>query len=70
MRVEFVPPDSVTEPHHWVRHHQAFAMMLRPGSIEWGSKRFALEKFDYAAGDSTPIFRQEPPRQGLLMFPR
>jgi len=26
-------------------------MMLRPGSIEWGSKRSALEKFDYAAGD-------------------
>src|SRR5437879_11216196 len=26
-------------------------MMLRPGSIEWGSKRFALEKFDYAPGD-------------------
>jgi AraC family transcriptional regulator len=26
-------------------------MMLRPGSIEWGSKRLALEKFDYAAGD-------------------
>jgi len=26
-------------------------MMVRPGSIEWGSKRSALEKFDYAAGD-------------------
>jgi Transcriptional regulator containing an amidase domain and an AraC-type DNA-binding HTH domain len=26
-------------------------MMLRPGSIEWGSKRSALEKFDYGAGD-------------------
>jgi AraC family transcriptional regulator len=26
-------------------------MMLRPGSIEWGSKRCALEKFDYTAGD-------------------
>jgi len=26
-------------------------MMLRPGSIEWGSRRSALEKFDYAAGD-------------------
>ena len=51
MRVELVPPDSDTEPRHWVRHDQAFAMMLRPGSIEWGSKRSALEKFDYAAGD-------------------
>jgi AraC family transcriptional regulator len=25
--------------------------LLRPGSIEWGSKRSALEKFNYAAGD-------------------
>jgi hypothetical protein len=32
-------------------YDQAYAMMLRPGSIEWGSKRFALEKFDYVAGD-------------------
>jgi AraC family transcriptional regulator len=51
MRVELFPPDSDTEPRHWVRHDQAFAMMLRPGSIEWGSKRSALEKFNYAAGD-------------------
>jgi hypothetical protein len=26
-------------------------MMLRPGSIEWGSKRTTLEKFKYAPGD-------------------
>ena len=51
MKVELFPPDSDTEPRHWVRHDQAFAMMLRPGSIEWGSKRSALEKFDYRAGD-------------------
>jgi AraC family transcriptional regulator len=51
MRVERFPPDSDTEPRHWVRHDQAFAMMLRPGSIEWGSKRSALEKFDYTSGD-------------------
>jgi len=51
MKVELVPPDSDTEPRHWVRHDQAFAMMLGPGSIEWGSKRSALEKFDYTAGD-------------------
>src|SRR5437016_13902451 len=51
MRVELFPPDSDTEPRHWVRHDQAFAMMVGPGSIEWGSKRSALEKFDYAAGD-------------------
>jgi len=51
MRVELFPPDSDTEPRHWVRHDQAFAMMVGPGSIEWGSKRSALEKFHYAAGD-------------------
>ena len=51
MKVELFPPDPETEPRHWVRHDQAFAMMLRPGSIEWGSKRRALEKFDYTAGD-------------------
>src|SRR5437763_11564945 len=51
MRVELFPPESVTEPRHWVRHDQAFAMMVGPGSIEWGSKRSALETFDYTAGD-------------------
>src|ERR1700747_1267330 len=51
MKVERFPPDPDTKPRHWVRHDQAFAMMLRPGSIEWGSKRSALEKFDYTAGD-------------------
>jgi len=51
MKIEFFPPDSVTEPRHWLRHDQAFAMMLGPGSIEWGSSRSALEKFNYTAGD-------------------
>src|SRR5258708_7123079 len=51
MKVELFQPESVREPRHWVRHDQAFAMMLRPGSIEWGSKRSALEKFDYGPGD-------------------
>src|ERR1700719_1029180 len=51
MKVELFQPESVTEPRHWVRHDQAFAMMLRPGSIEWGSKRSTLDKFDYTAGD-------------------
>jgi AraC family transcriptional regulator len=51
MKIERFSPDPDTEPRHWARHDQAFAMMLRPGSIEWGSKRCALEKFDYTAGD-------------------
>jgi len=28
MKVEFFPPNSVIEPRHWVRDHEAFAMML------------------------------------------
>src|SRR5579862_8188296 len=51
MRVDLVPPDSDTEPRHWLRHDQAFATMMGPGSIEWGSKRSALERFDYTPGD-------------------
>jgi AraC family transcriptional regulator len=51
MQVEHFSADPETQPRHWVRHDQAFAMMLRPGSIEWGSKRCALEKFDYKASD-------------------
>ena len=51
MKVDLVQPESVTEPRHWVRQDQAFAMMLRPGSIQWGSKRCALERFKYGAGD-------------------
>src|SRR6202165_1780853 len=66
MRVELVPPDSDTEPRHWVRHDQAFAMMLRPGSIEWGSKRSALEKFDYGAGDLALCDRHVGEWAGLI----
>jgi AraC family transcriptional regulator len=66
MRVEFVSPDPVTEPRHWVRHDQAFAMMLRPGSIEWGSKRSALEKFDYAPCDLALCHRHEGEWVGLM----
>jgi AraC family transcriptional regulator len=66
MRVELFPPESVTEPRHWVRHDQAFAMMLRPGSIEWGAKRSALEKFDYGAGDLALCHRHVGEWVGLM----
>jgi AraC family transcriptional regulator len=66
MRVELVSPDSDTEPRHWVRRDQAFAMMLRPGSIEWGSKRSALEKFDYGAGDLALCHRHVGEWVGLM----
>jgi AraC family transcriptional regulator len=66
MRVELVTPDPDTEPRHWVRHDQAFAMMLGPGSIEWGSKRSALEKFGYAASDLALCHRHEGEWVGLM----
>ena len=66
MRVELVTPDPDTEPRHWVRHDQAFAMMLGPGSIEWGSKRSALEKFGYVAGDLALCHRHEGEWVGLM----
>src|SRR5215470_2995896 len=69
MRVELVPPDSITEPRYWVRHDQAFAMMLAPGSIEWGSKRYTLEKFDYTAGDLAVCERHIGEWVGMMNVP-
>jgi AraC family transcriptional regulator len=69
MRVEVFPPQSVTEPRHWVRHDQAFAMMLGPGSIEWGSRRSAMEKFDYAAGDLALCDRHVGEWVGVMATP-
>jgi AraC family transcriptional regulator len=66
MKVELFPPDPDTEPRHWIRHDQAFAMMLRPGSIEWGSKRCALEKFDYRPGDLALCHRHVGEWVGLM----
>jgi AraC family transcriptional regulator len=69
MKIEFFPPDSVTEPRHWVRHDQAFAMMLGTGSIEWGSKRSLLEKFDYAPGNLAICERHIGEWVGLVNVP-
>jgi len=69
MRVGLFPPESVTEPRLWVRHDQAFAMMLGPGSIEWGSRRSAMEKFDYAAGDLALCDRHQGEWFGLMNTP-
>jgi AraC family transcriptional regulator len=69
MRVEIFQPEAVTEPRHWVRHDQAFAMMLGCGSIEWGSKRAALEKFDYTAGDLALCDRHVGEWVGLMATP-
>src|SRR6202040_1585044 len=69
MRVELFPLESVTEPRHWVRHDQAFAMMLGRGSIEWGSRRSVMEKFDYAAGDLALCARHVGEWVGLMVTP-
>src|SRR6201997_5095154 len=69
MKVELVPPDSETEPRRWVRHDQAFAMMLGSGSIEWGSKRSSLEKFAYTAGDLALCDRHQGEWVGLMNVP-
>jgi AraC family transcriptional regulator len=44
-------------------------MMLGPGSIEWGSKRSALEEFDYAAGDLALCDRHQGEWVGLMNVP-
>src|SRR5262250_188720 len=69
MKVELFPPESVTEPRHWVRHDQAFAMMLGSGSIEWGSRRSSMEKFDYAAGDLALCDRHVGEWVGVMTTP-
>jgi len=69
MKVELFPPESVTEPRHWVRHDQAFAMMLGSGAIEWGSRRSTMEKFDYAAGDLALCDRQVGEWVGVMTTP-
>jgi len=66
MRVEFVPPESVTEPRHWVRHDQAFAMMLGPGSIEIGVRRTELTEYRYVAGEMILPKRHEGKWIGLM----
>src|SRR3984885_1346518 len=66
MIVELCPPASETAPRHWVRHDQAFAMMLRPGSIEWGEKRSALKRFSYAPCDLALCHRHEGEWVGLM----
>ena len=69
MRLDLCPPDADIEPRHWVRHDQAFAMMLGPGSIEWGSQRTALETFDYAACDLALCDRHQGEWVGLMNVP-
>jgi AraC family transcriptional regulator len=45
-------------------------MMLGPGSIEWGSKRSALETFNYAPSDLALCHRHEGEWVGLMNVTR
>jgi|SRR5215472_4318959 len=69
MKVELFRPESHIEPRHWVRHDQAFAMMVGRVSMEWGLRRSALEKFDYAAGDLALCDRHIGEWVGLMNVP-
>ena len=69
MRIELVSPDPDREPDYWVPQDQALAMMLGPGSMESGSKRSALERFDYGPGDLALCHRHEGEWFGLMNVP-
>ena len=69
MRIEFSPPESVTEPRLWVRPEQVLAMVLRPGSIEVGVRRTGLTEFRYAAGEMILPHRHEGKWVGLMSAP-
>ena len=66
MRVELVPPQSVTEPRLWERPEQVLGMVLRPGSIEIGVRRTELTEFRYVAGEMLLPHRHEGKWVGLM----
>ena len=66
MRVQLVPPQSVTEPRLWARPEQVLAMVLRPGSIEMGVLRTELTEFRYVAGEMILPHRHEGKWVGLM----
>ena len=69
MRVELRSPEPVTEPRFCVLQEQGLAMLLGPGSIEWGSTPSAMERVDYAAGDLGMCPPHEGKWVGLMSAP-
>ena len=69
MRVELKPPECVRGPRLCVRHEHGLAILLGPGSIEWGSRRSAMERVDYAAGDLGMCPRHDEKWVGLMSAP-
>ena len=66
MKVELVPPQSVTEPSFWARPEQVLGMVLQPGSIEIGERRTDLTEFRYVAGEMILPRRHEGKWIGLM----
>jgi AraC family transcriptional regulator len=66
MKIEFVPPQSVTETLHWVRPEQVLAMVLRTGSIKMGVRRTDLTEFRYVPGELILPHRHEGKWVGLM----
>ena len=66
MRVELVPPQSVTEPRLWEQPEQVLGMVVRPGSIEIGVRRTELTEFRYVAGEMILPHRHEGKWTGLM----
>ena len=46
------------------------AMVLRPGSIEWGSRRSEMQRVDYSEGDLGICHRHEGEWVGIMDLPR
>jgi AraC family transcriptional regulator len=69
MKIEFFPRESEIEPRHWARHALGLAMILQPGSIEWGPKRSSMERVDYAAGDMVMCPHHQEKWVGLMNAP-
>ena len=69
MRVQLVPPQTVTEPRLWARPEQVLGMVLRPGSIEVGVRRTELTEFRYVAGEMILPHRHEGKWIGLMNAP-
>jgi AraC family transcriptional regulator len=69
MKIEFVPPQSVTEPLHWIRPEQVLAMVLRPGSIKMGLRQTELTEFRYVPGEMILPHRHEGKWVGLMNAP-
>jgi AraC family transcriptional regulator len=66
MRVEITEPESVAEPRLWVEHQQVLALVLRPGSVEWGLRRSEMQRVDYSPGEMGLCRRHEGEWVGIM----